>query len=65
MADPSEKSEEIDNGIKNLFGVNRVDAIKSDRCTLCSGPAFEFKDKLSTREYQISGLCQVCQDSIF
>ena len=24
-----------------------------------------FKDEISEREYQISGFCQVCQDSVF
>ena len=25
----------------------------------------EFKDKLSYREYKISGMCQKCQDEVF
>lgn len=27
--------------------------------------AFLFRDKLSAKEYMISGLCQACQDSVF
>lgn len=34
-------------------------------CTLCNAPACQFKDLLSEREYQISGMCQTCQDSTF
>ena len=29
------------------------------------GDAIEFKDALSFKEYQISGMCQVCQDEVF
>jgi len=25
----------------------------------------EFKDELSVREFQISGMCQTCQDGVF
>lgn len=31
----------------------------------CGQPVGPFRDELSAREYQISGLCQKCQDSIF
>jgi hypothetical protein len=31
----------------------------------CGGPADEFSDDLSRREFRISGLCQSCQDAIF
>lgn len=31
----------------------------------CAGPALVFRDSLSRREYEMSGLCQRCQDVIF
>lgn len=34
-------------------------------CPTCSQPYKGFKDKLSEKEYQISGMCQDCQDSVF
>lgn len=47
----------------------RREAITGATCALsplgCGGPASQFKDDLSRREYQISGLCQKCQDEVF
>ncbi len=34
-------------------------------CTTCIGPAILFRDELSHREHEISGMCQKCQDSVF
>jgi len=31
----------------------------------CGEFVAEFKDELSAKEYEISGLCQACQDAIF
>lgn len=65
MPTPSEKSEGIDNFIKNTFGIDRKTNIKNDRCTLCGGLAIEFEDEQSKREFEISGMCQSCQDKFF
>lgn len=39
------------------------------RCPFCHSEGdngeFSFRDRLSAREYQISGLCQNCQDGFF
>lgn len=48
-------------------GNNKMNMTK---CPFCGkGPNddgyFDFKDVLSAREYQISGLCQECQDDTF
>lgn len=32
---------------------------------MCTTPDLNFKDKTSKREYEISNLCQSCQDKIF
>jgi len=67
MAEPSDKDPAITNFLEDVFG--RSSAIKGDTCLKppigCGGPATEFRDELSKREYAISGLCQKCQDSIW
>ena len=67
MADPSEKSLAVGMFLESLAG--RTSAINDNKCVDppfgCGGPATEFRDQLSAREYRISGLCQICQDKIF
>jgi hypothetical protein len=66
MAEPSKKSEQVEQTIASINGgVDRRTMIDADLCTACGGPATDFKDALSKREYSISGFCQKCQDSIF
>jgi len=66
---PSNKSPEMNAALQNIFGVDRMTAIKTNRCVNrpigCGGPVEEFRDELSRKEYSISGFCQKCQDSIF
>ena len=50
---------------QELFGQSPSECIGKDVCVSCGGDATDFKDNLSKREFQISGLCQKCQDSIF
>jgi uncharacterized CHY-type Zn-finger protein len=47
------------------FGRSRQKALTSNSCVKCGGPALEFKDELSRREYNISMMCQKCQDDFF
>ena len=37
------------------------------QCPICKKDMTgeKFKDEISVKEFQISGLCQVCQDDIF
>ena len=67
MATPSQKSDELTSFLNRL--TNRSSAIEGDRCIDppigCGGPATEFKNAISRKEYTISGLCQNCQDAIF
>jgi radical SAM superfamily enzyme len=65
-----ERTEEMENFLDDmtniLFGCpNRQGSIDSGKCVFCGEPAVEFKDELSRREFQISGLCQSCQDEVF
>jgi len=41
------------------------EVVKSNSCTWCGKEDVKFKDKLSETEYQISGMCQTCQDETF
>lgn len=38
---------------------------KTYHCSFCGGEVEGFRDRLSAREYRISGLCQDCQDETF
>lgn len=66
---PSEKSEGIvkllDTVAVHAFGRSRTESIEGDVCVFCGKPIVEFRDRLSEKEYTISGLCQECQDKTF
>ena len=34
-------------------------------CATCGKEAYTFRDVLSIKEYTISRMCQMCQDSVF
>ena len=40
-------------------------AAKPFGCGQPVNPTIDFRDALSRREYNISGMCQMCQDSVF
>lgn len=65
--EPTEKAEEIEDFLEDLTG--RTTAITSAMCVKepagCGKPVIGFRNEISEREYRISGLCQVCQDSTF
>ena len=39
--------------------------VEDEKCPICKKEITEFKDELSRKEYEISGMCQQCQDDIF
>ena len=43
----------------------KADRVIRSQCVTCAEPVGEFKDAISRKEYGISGMCQVCQDSVF
>ncbi len=57
-----EKSPEMEAFLKSLMPERGTGF-----CPFCKNPVVmdEFKDELSLREFQISGMCQTCQDEIF
>ena len=69
MADPTRKSVAVNGLINVLIGDSREGAISEDRCIQppigCGGVVTGFRDKTSRIEYNISGLCQKCQDELF
>jgi hypothetical protein len=42
-----------------------VKAIDNNQCPLCQAEITSFRDAESEREYEISGMCQSCQDKTF
>jgi uncharacterized CHY-type Zn-finger protein len=63
------KSEKVENFLENLswmaYGRSRKHSMESAVCVFCGQPAKEFKNEISAREYEISGMCQLCQDAFF
>lgn len=49
----------------SLLGQDASIALNEGRCPTCRGTIGTFRDALSKREHQISGMCQKCQDSVF
>ncbi len=59
--------EVVDQVFKASFGRTIGEAQGQAICTFCGSPVVveDFVDDVSFREWQISGLCQACQDEIF
>jgi hypothetical protein len=54
------------------FGRSITESLKKKICVMCASSVYDaeedkwhFRDNLSLVEYQISGICQACQDPIF
>ena len=66
---PSIKSPRINNHLKNTFGVDREEAILDEVCVPapigCGKPVVMFRTEVDAKEFEISGLCQSCQDELF
>ena len=61
-----ERNPTIQQFIETLFP--EAQNIKEGKCPFCGkiiDVDNEFKDDLSRREYEISGMCQTCQDEFF
>ena len=57
----------LDGFAKKAFGRSTTEAKEKKICVICGKPIKmeDFKDQLSIKEYEISGLCQKCQDDTF
>ncbi len=65
MSNKSEEIEEMLEKFSEKFAMPRSNALQNNKCTMCGGDAKEFRDDISKKEYQISKMCQGCQDSVF
>tara|TARA_Y100000310_G_scaffold131800_1_gene130925 strand:+ start:225 stop:452 length:228 start_codon:yes stop_codon:yes gene_type:complete len=59
------KAPQIEALLTSLTGLSRIGAVAEASCVICKGEASSFRDEISKKEYTISGMCQVCQDSVF
>jgi len=59
-----EMQDYLDQFRREIFGRDGKDG----RCVTCGSESTkpeDFRDEVSRREYQISRMCQVCQDGVF
>ena len=59
------KSEAIEELLSSIMGKSRELVIKANMCMTCDNPDVALRDELSAKEYNISGMCQRCQDEVF
>ena len=63
---PTEKSANVESALTDINGgKNRRSYILAGKCIITGEDAGPFRDELSEREYQISGMGQKAQDQIF
>jgi hypothetical protein len=62
---PTQKNPAIRDLQSAMFGRSVTEHIECDTCISCRGPAKEFRDEVSRKEFAISGFCQECQDEVF
>lgn len=55
----------LDNFSKAAFGKTNSEAVGENVCVICHGPAAEFSNELSRKEFGISGMCEGCQNEFF
>jgi len=65
MAKPTDKDPAINMLIGGMVGKDRVETIEKGQCMTCDESADHFRNEISEKEYEISGMCQKCQDSVF
>jgi len=53
--------------MKSMGFIEAVNSVEAGNCPFCKQPIDlnSFRDQLSKKEFNISGLCQSCQDKIF
>lgn len=68
MGQATSKNPAIDRMLRSVFGIDRVGSISRNVCAICGKPvtgSWCFRDEFSAHEYNISGMCQACQDKNF
>lgn len=64
----TDKSPEIKRFIDELSYQIVGRHVRENECKTCGqqiNKTLDFRDELSKREYEISGMCQKCQDSVY
>ena len=63
------KAPGVENVLEKLgemaFGRSRKNSMRDGTCVSCGEQITGFKDEISSREYEITGFCQSCQDKFF
>lgn len=54
----------LDRGYRKAFGESREEAKQNRRCVVCKQPPVFYTDA-GRREYEISGVCEMCFDKMF
>lgn len=62
----TERHPVLEQMLETVFPEER-ERVKNHRCPFCGEQIREeeFRDEICKKEYEISGLCQKCQDEIF
>lgn len=57
----------VKNNLRALGFGSEVDRVEQGMCPFCGEPVKEedFRDDISRKEYEMSGMCQACQDNTF
>jgi|TARA_R100001163_G_scaffold47323_1_gene35569 hypothetical protein len=68
--EPTYKAPQIDALLSEIIfnGKDRATCVREGTCVTCDAQgiiATSFRDDVSRKEYQISGMCQSCQDEVF
>ncbi len=62
---PTEKSSAVESTISGILGKDRRSYILAGKCIISGEDAGPFRDELSEKEYQISGMGQKAQDEMW
>jgi hypothetical protein len=65
MEKSPQMTQALDQVSLRMFGRTRSASIREGKCVACGQPAIEFRDVPSAKEFEISGMCQECQNAVF
>lgn len=60
---PIRQPKPLEDVLRKIFP-SQFAACEAGCCPTCGRPVGEFRDAISLREAQISGMCQACQDEV-
>lgn len=67
MSEHIKNNEQKKQNLRNTGFAKEVERIELGECPFCGNKVKQedFRDKLSLKEFHISGMCQECMDNIF